>query len=121
MPGLCLDEDERAVGERGVVAPDGEQFTLGVDLGLVQVGDAACDQPGGDCLGGAFERGLFGFGDLSAGDEPLLVVVPDRLRVLDLHPRVGRDRINRATNLRVGAHSALVAPLLDLRPANVTQ
>jgi hypothetical protein len=39
-----LDEDERAVGERGVVAPDGEQLALGIDLRLVEVGDTAHDQ-----------------------------------------------------------------------------
>ena len=53
-----LDEHERAVGERGVVAPHGEQLTLAVDGGLVEVGDAAHDQPGGDRVAGAFERGV---------------------------------------------------------------
>jgi hypothetical protein len=75
---LGLDKDERAVGERGVVAPHGEQVALGVDGGLVQVGDALHDQPGGDLVRGVLERGVGDLGDVGAGDEALLVVVPDR-------------------------------------------
>jgi hypothetical protein len=36
--GPRLHEDERAVGERGMAAPDGEQLALAVDVGLVEVG-----------------------------------------------------------------------------------
>ena len=78
--GLGLHEDERAVGDRGVVAPDGEQLALGVDGGRVEVGDAAHDQPGGRLVAGALERGVGGLGEVRAGDEAVLLVVEDRLR-----------------------------------------
>jgi hypothetical protein len=82
-----LDQDERAVGEDGVVTPDREQHTLLVHCGLPLVGRAAHDQPGGDLPAGAGERGVGGLGDLGSGDEPLLVSVPYRVRVGALDPR----------------------------------
>src|SRR6185369_1666482 len=94
-------ERERAVGERGVVAPNREQLTLAVDHDGVEVGDAAHDQPGGHLVAGVFERGVAGFGDLRAGDPPLLLVVPDRLRVGDLDPGVLGNRLDRPAYLGV--------------------
>src|SRR6266498_5096120 len=79
------------VGEHREVAPAGEQLTL-AGIGLwVRSFDAAYDQPGGDRVAGAFERGVCGFGDLRVGDPPLFVLVPDRLRVLDIDPPIGGD------------------------------
>src|SRR5262245_29319211 len=82
-------------GERAVVAPHGEQFALRVNGALVEIRDAPHDQPCGDVVAGAFERGVGDLGDLGAGDEALLLVVQDRLRVLDLDPRIVRDRRDR--------------------------
>ena len=47
---LCLEHDERGVGEHGVVAPDGEQLPLSGGRPGTEVADAADDQPGGDRL-----------------------------------------------------------------------
>jgi hypothetical protein len=51
----------------------------------VQAADPAHDQPGGDMLGAAAagERGEGGLGDLAVGDQAWLVVVPDRVGVVD--------------------------------------
>src|SRR5450759_4772732 len=81
-------------GEDGVVAPGGEQGALpGRDRGRVQAFDAAHDQPGTDVLtvaaGG--ERGEGDLGDLGVGDPPVLVLVVDRVGVLDTHPPVVGD------------------------------
>src|SRR6266536_536801 len=87
--GFGLRQDERGVGEHREVAPAGEQLTL-AGIGLwVRSFDAAYDQPGGDRVAGAFERGVGGFGDLRVGDPPHFVLVPDRLRVLDIDPPIG--------------------------------
>ncbi|MEU7876082.1 hypothetical protein [Dactylosporangium sp. NPDC049140] len=96
--GVGLDQQVPAVGKRGVVAPHGEQFALFVHCGFVQVGDATDDEPGGDLVAGALERGVGGFGDVRAGDEPLLLVVPDRLRIADFGPGVLADGGDRRTD-----------------------
>ena len=77
-----------AVGrEQGVLA--------GRDAGRVQALDPAHDQPRGDVLasGSAGERGELDLGYLGIGDQPLLVFVPDRVRVADRRPpRLGNRR-----------------------------
>lgn len=65
-----------------MLAVVGEQFALPVGDGLgVQPLDAAHDQPAADVVGFApgRERGEGDLGDLRVGDEPLFVVVPDRV------------------------------------------
>jgi len=54
MVGFGLDQNEPAFGERCVVAPEGERLALVVDGGLVEVGDAAGDQPGGPAVAAAW-------------------------------------------------------------------
>ena len=84
---LGLDHLERRVGEHGVVAPDREQLVLAAGGFAVEVLDPADDQPGGDRL--AFLRGerrVGHFGDLGVGDQPVLVLIPDRPRVGDRGP-----------------------------------
>lgn len=79
---FCLRQDERRVGEYGVVAPGGEQLALPRGGLRAQVADAADDQPGGDVqflvLGG--ERGIGGLGDLGVGDPASGLVIEDRPR-----------------------------------------
>ena len=85
---LGLDHLERRVGEQGVVAPDREHLVLAVGGFAVEVLHAADYQPGGDRL--AFLRGerrVGHFGDLGAGDQPVVVLISDRPRVADGSPR----------------------------------
>jgi hypothetical protein len=85
--GLGLHEHERAVGEHGVVAPDGNSTALIVWCGRAFVGHAAHKQPGvTSCR--VRRRGEADLGDVGAGDEPLLLFVPDRPRLGDLDPRL---------------------------------
>jgi hypothetical protein len=99
---LGLDQLERRVGEHRVVTPDREQFVLSVRGLLVQVADAADDQPRGDGL--AFlrrERRVFGLGDLGVGDPGIQLVVPDRARVADRRPGVFGDGGDRGADAAV--------------------
>jgi hypothetical protein len=87
-----------------MVAPSGERLALSGGQ-AVRVGplDAAHDQPGGDVLGLAAggERGERNFGDLGvAQDPPLLVVVPDCLRVADRRPGRPGDAGDRGVDRR---------------------
>ena len=94
--GLGLEHGQWGVGEHAVVAVLGEQLALSVRDGLgVEPFDPAHDQPAVDVLALASggERGEGDLGDLGVGDEPLLVVVPDGVRVLDRGPcRLGNAR-----------------------------
>ena len=95
---LGLEHDQWGVGEDAVVAVGREQLSLAVGDGRgVEAFDPADDQPGADVVGFAAgrERGEGDFGDFGVGDEPLLVVVPDRVRIPDRGPcrlRDARDR-----------------------------
>ena len=91
VSGFCVQH--RAVGEHGVVAVDREQLALlgglsGRHVFHVEPADSAHDQPGGDLLAAttAGERGEPDLGDLGVGDPPLLVLVVDRVRILDRGP-----------------------------------
>ncbi len=104
-----LDQRQRAVAEHGVVPVGREQLLLlgdgavaGARLGLgvaggVEALDAAHDQPAGDvlCLASAGERDEGHLGDLGVGDQPLLLVVPDRVRIPDRGPGVLVDAGDR--------------------------
>src|SRR6266511_5720776 len=103
--GFGLFEDERGVGEHREVAVLGEQLVLAGARPRVQAFDPAHDQPGGDRMAGAFEGGVYGFGDLRVGDPPLLVLVPDRLRIANVDPPVGGDALTGGADLRVDAGS----------------
>src|SRR5674476_549584 len=92
----CLRREHRllGVGEDRVVAPGGEQGALpGRERGGVQALDAAHDQPGVDVftVAAGGERGESDLGDLRVGDPAVLVLVVDRVGVLDSDPRVVGD------------------------------
>jgi hypothetical protein len=62
---FSLEHHERGVGEDGVVAPGGEQLALSGCRFLIEVADAADDQPGGGLPPGSEGR-VFHLGDLGA-------------------------------------------------------
>jgi hypothetical protein len=85
-----LEHDQWGVGEDAVVAVEREQLTLALGDGRgVEAFDPAQNQPGRDVVGLAAggECGEGDFGDFGVGDEPLFVIVPDRVRVPDRGPR----------------------------------
>ncbi len=104
---LRLQHGKGRVGEHGVVAVGGEQFALaGGDAGRVQANHPAHGQARPvTCsdLRREVNAGVRDLGDLRVGDEPLLLLVPDRVRVVDRHPgRVldARDRPTRGPSGR---------------------
>ena len=113
--GLGLQHLQRGVGEDRVVTVGRKQFTLftltGRDGCAVEAFDPAHDQPPVDVLGfrPGGERGERDLGDLRIGDQPLLLLVPDRVRVVDRGPRRLLDAGVR--ELRAGQH-LLYVPLI---------
>jgi len=80
-----------------LVAVGGEQLALMVG---VHVLDPAHDQPGGHVLGLGLgrERGVGDLGDLGIADPALLVLVEDRIDVLDRRPGIRLDAGDRGAD-----------------------
>ncbi len=100
--GLGLRHLQRGVGEDRVVTVGRKQLTLltliGRDGCAVEAFDPAHVQPPVDVLGfrPGGERGERDLGDLRIGDQRLILLVPDRVRVVDRGPRRLLDAGDRA-------------------------
>ncbi len=81
------------VGEERVVAPDREQRVLGVG-----VEHAPHDQPAGDLVAGAGERGVLHFGHLGVGDQFTGVGIGDRAGVVHRACTLVGDAVDRGVD-----------------------